>query len=130
TRWGARYADGLHAHAVRTLAGRRIKQALDLGTPPAEILKSAPQEAAKFAKQFSEERQAVDEFIRGQLEELIYRTETGLVEGLIDSRLHATIRATLQRSFEAKEVDRVRRETYGDRLEELYREELAARSQL
>jgi hypothetical protein len=126
TRWAAQYSDRLHGSVVRILAGREIQPKLDLGTPAAELAK----EAGTFAAGFSNHRKDAAEFVKRQLGELSLRTETALIESMVDSRLHGTIRATLEKAFDPGKVDRVRRDTYGDRLEELYREELAARTKL
>lgn len=130
TRWAAQYADGIHAHVVRSLAGNRIKSALDLGTPASTLLKNEDEEARRFAEAFAGERKRLGEFMKADLAGLAERTENGLFEKPIDSRRHAAARALVRKAFHPPTVERLRHATFGDRLEQLFREELRARTRL
>ena len=130
TRWAARYADGFHAHAVRSLAGNRIKAALDLGTPVSAMVKNAETDARQFAAEIAEDRKSIDGYLKSTLAELAERMENGLFERPVDSRAHAAVRSLVKKALDPQAVERQRKATYQDRLEELYKEELRTRTQL
>lgn len=130
TRWAARYEDSLHAYAVRTLARRHLQQVLDLGTPPSQLFKDAEGEARKFVERFAKEKAEVAQLLRNQLLDLGYQVETDAYEAPVDNRRHDVLRKILKKAFDCDTVDRMRRETHGDRLESLFREELETHKQL
>jgi len=130
TRWAAQYSDGFHANAVRTLAARRIKSALDLGTPVSTLVQNGAADAQEFATQVSQDRKSIDDYLKSNLAELAERTENGLFEWPIDSRFNPTVRMLVKKALDPQTVERQRKATFGDRFEELYRDELRTRTQL
>jgi tetratricopeptide (TPR) repeat protein len=128
TRWAARYTDGIHTHVVRRIAGDKIQKALNLGTTPAELLRNAEAESRRFAERFADERKILDGAMKDHLSELVDRTESGLFGHLIDSRLHPVARAMVRKAMAPEKVEEVRKALYGDRLEQLFRDELASRT--
>src|SRR4029079_3053764 len=107
------------------LAGQRIKQTLDLGTPASKLLQNAEADAKQFAEGMTAEEQKMRVDVRERiLAELAFRMENGLYQNLVDTRMHGVLREVVRRALDPETVETRRKAAYGQRLEALYREEL------
>jgi hypothetical protein len=126
TRWAARYLDSLLSSMLRILARKEIQRAVEEGAGVEALLRDADAGAKRFSALVAAQPEQTAAFLRDRVTDLSGRLETDVIEALIDSRKFDTLRGLLQHALRFEAVNLLRLETYGDRAEKLYREELDA----
>lgn len=130
TRWASKVEDGLYAWGVRQLARKHVQSLIDLGTPVETILKDADAESKRFAERMATQWKDLMDFLEGQVALIRIDVEDDVFRTLLDNRLHGRLREVLERSLRFESVERLRRDTYGERLDALFRDELSTFRQL
>jgi hypothetical protein len=129
TRWAARYADALRTYGVKALARQSIRRELAGGTPLADLARD-PDAPKRFAASVASQEAEIRKEIGSRLTELAFDLETSVIEIPVDSRLHGPLKDLLRKVLDPEAVHAERARTYGDRSQELYREELEAQREL
>jgi tetratricopeptide (TPR) repeat protein len=129
TRWAARYADALRGYGLRAFARNSIRRDLAQGTPLADLARD-PDAPKRFAASVASQEAEIRKEIASRLTELAFDLETAAIEVPLDSRLHGPLKDLLRKALDPEAVHAERARTYGDRSQELYREELEAQREL